>query len=95
MRHFLLLALFALPVAAQAQAAEDEPHRLDRLRTEQLNRNAAAVVAKRDDAGAARDADDAQRDYVRARAAYQRRLIDWRARVDACVNGAYDACDRR
>ncbi len=96
MVRFQLAALLALPPAAvSAQAVEDEAHRLDRLRTEQLNRQAAAVVAKRNDAGAARDADDAQRDYAAARAAYQRRLAQWRARVDACVNGAYEACDRR
>jgi uncharacterized membrane protein YcjF (UPF0283 family) len=89
------LALLMPLAAASAQAVEDEAHRLDRLRTEQLNRQAAAVVAKRDDAGAARNADDAQRDYAAARTAYQRRLAAWRARVDACVNGAYEACDRR
>jgi uncharacterized membrane protein YcjF (UPF0283 family) len=88
--------LVLLPIATvSAQAVEDEAHRLDRLRTEQLNKQAAATIARRDDLGAARDSDDAQRDYAKARAAYQRRLADWRARVDACTNGVYEACDRR
>ena len=96
MRHVLLAILAsASPVAANAQAMEDEAHRLDRLRTEQLNRQAGAAVARRDDAGAARDHQAAERDYAAARAAYQRRLNQWRQRVDACVNGAYEACDRR
>lgn len=85
-----------MPVGAlSAQGVEDEAHRLDRLRTEQLNRRAAAAVARRDDPGAARDNADAQRDYAKARAAYQRRLAEWRARVDACNHGAYEACDQR
>lgn len=88
------MLLIFLPVAVSAQDI-DEAHRLDRLRTEQLNKQAAAAVARRDDVGAARDHDDAQRDYAKARAAYQRRLTEWRSRVDACVNGAYEACDRR
>ena len=96
MRRFLCLPLLvAVPTALASQAVEDEAHRADRLRTEQLNRQAADIVARRDDPGAARDHDEAQRDYAAARAAYQRRLAAWRARVDACVNGIYEACDRR
>lgn len=94
-RIFLAILLSALAAAASAQAMEDEAHRLDRLRTEQLNRQAAAAVARRDDVGAARDNAAAERDYAAAQAAYRRRLNQWRQRVDACVNGAYEACDRR
>lgn len=91
MLRLLLVSLFAsLPLAALAQPVEDEAHRLDRLRTEALNREAAGVVAKRNDRNA-----DARADYDDARAAYQRRLARWRAQVDACVAGEYAACDRR
>ncbi|PZU08528.1 hypothetical protein [Sphingomonas sp.] len=97
MRHLLIASFIAAhPVAASsAQEVEDEAHRLDRLRTQQLNRQAAAVVDRRDDRGAAREANDARRDYAAARAAYQRRMAEWRARVDACMNGVYEACDQR
>lgn len=86
----IAVLLCALPVAMPAQVPEDEAHRQDRLRTEALNRQAAAVVAKRDGRN-----DAARSDYDDARAAYQRQLARWRAQVDACVSGDYRACDRR
>ena len=89
-RLLLVLLVVALPLAAPAQSTEDEAHRLDRLRTEALNRQAAGAVARRNDRNA-----DARADYDEARAAYQRRLARWRAQVDACVTGDYATCDRR
>jgi hypothetical protein len=90
MRILFLALLTTLAAPALAQPVEDEAHRLDRLRTEALNRQAAGFVAKRND----RDA-DTRADYDDARAAYQRRLARWRAQLDACVGGDYSACDRR
>ncbi|QJU59436.1 hypothetical protein HL653_18245 [Sphingomonas sp. AP4-R1] len=96
LRLVALLALF--PVAASAQAVEDEAHRLDRLRTEQLNKQALSATTKRDRHGsddARVDYDNARADYDDARADYQRRLARWRAQVDACNRSIYEACDRR
>lgn len=94
-----LIALFALlPVAASAQAVEDEAHRLDRLRTEQLNKQALSATTKRDRRTGSDAHDDyanARADYDDARADYQRRLARWRAQVDACNRGIYEACDQR
>lgn len=92
----LAVCLSAVPLGAlSAQAPEDEAHRLDRLRTQALNRDAAAAVARRDDPGASREHDTALRDYADARARYQRRLADWRAQVAACQDGDWSACEPR
>lgn len=88
MRTFLALALAVLPTASFAQAEEDAEHRADRVRTEQLNRNAAAAVDRRNGNNSA--ALDRYRD---AQAAYQRAREQWRRRVAACEDGDYRACD--
>jgi len=84
MKLLALAFLLAAPALAQA---EDEAHRLDRQRTEQLNRQAARTVAARDDRN-----DDAQRAYRAARADYERRMAAWRRRVAACNAGDWSAC---
>ena len=82
-----LLSILILPAAAHAE--EDAAHRADRLRTEQLNRNAAAVVARRDrqNAQVRKGGDDAMDRY-------QKQLAAWRRRVADCRAGDYSACDR-
>jgi len=85
MRKVLVVALL-LTTPAVAQA-EDEAHRLDRLRTEQLNRNAAKVVDARQDRS-----DAAERAYRAARADYARRMAAWRRRVSWCEGGDWSAC---
>jgi transcription elongation GreA/GreB family factor len=85
MRYSLALAfLLATPAIAQG---EDEAHRLDRLRTEQLNHNAAKIVDAREDRN-----DAAQRAYRSARTDYERRMAAWRRRVAACNAGDWSAC---
>lgn len=97
-----LCLLLALASAATAQGAEDAEHRADRLRTQQLNRDAAAAVARRDGGRAAtalrswayaegRNAEN-QRRYRAARAQYEEDMAEWRRRVEACRAGYYDAC---
>lgn len=104
MRFVLASLLLLATSAASAQVEEDAAHRADRLRTEQLNRDAAAAIARRDRANAdllrrdqARNEDQAYREterrYRAARAQYERELADWRERVAACRAGYYDACD--
>ncbi|WP_420139672.1 hypothetical protein [Sphingomonas sp.] len=89
MRTLLAAALALLSTTAFAQAEdEDAEHRADRLRTEQLNRNAADRVDSRNATNAA--AMDRYRD---AQAAYQRARERWRRRVEACQDGDYRACD--
>jgi len=78
--------LIALLVTAPA-LAEDEAHRLDRLRTEQLNRQAARVVDARDNRN-----DANQRAYRAARSDYERRMAAWRRQVAACNGGDWSAC---
>jgi len=86
MRKVLVVALLlAAPAFAQA---EDEAHRLDRLRTAQLNRSAARVVDARQDHG-----DQAERAYRAARADYARRMAAWRRQVSACEAGDWSACE--
>jgi hypothetical protein len=89
MRTLLALALALLSSPSFAQAdGEDAEHRADRLRTEQLNRNAADRVDYRNTNNAA--AMDRYRD---AQDAYQRARERWRRRVAACQDGDYRACD--
>jgi hypothetical protein len=89
MRTLLALALALLSSPSFAQAdEEDAEHRADRLRTEQLNRNAADRVDYRNTNNAA--AMDRYRD---AQDAYQRARERWRRRVVACQDGDYRACD--
>lgn len=80
----IVLVLLAAPVSAE----EDAAHRADRLRTEQLNRQAASVVARRDrqNAQVRKGGDDAMDRY-------QRELAAWRRRVADCRAGDYSACD--
>lgn len=90
MRVSILLPLAMMTSLATPSVAqqEDAAHRADRLRTEQLNRSAAAVVARRDrqNAQVRRRGDDAMDRY-------QKELAAWRRRVAACNAGDYDACD--
>jgi len=87
MKSLFVLAVAATASAAIGQSGEDAAHRADRLRTEQLNRRAAASVAHRD-AGNARSKDD----YSAARARYERQMRAWRRQVSACSAGDWDAC---
>ena len=99
------LCLLALASASMAQSGEDAEHRADRLRTQQLNRDAAAAVARRDRGRAEtplrsrsyagdRNAEN-QRRYQAARAQYEEDMAEWRRRVEACRAGYYDACAYR
>lgn len=88
MRTLLAAALALLPTTSFAQAEEDAEHRADRIRTEQLNRNAADRVDNRNAANAA-----ALDRYHDAQAAYQRARERWRRQVEACQYGDYRACD--
>ena len=74
-----LLILVALPAHA---LEEDAAHRADRQRTEQLNRQAGAVVARRDRAN-----DKAQDRYQDAMADYREKMAQWRREVAACRAG--------
>ena len=89
MRLLLAFLLLAGP-AAQAQDGEDAEHRADRLRTEQLNLNAAAAAGRR---GTVSARDEAA--YAAARARYQRAVAEWRRRVAACEAGETSACADR
>ena len=84
LKALVLISLLATPALAQV---EDEAHRLDRERTEQLNRNAARVVDARQDRS-----DSAQRAYRSARGDYERRMAAWRRQVAACNAGDWSAC---
>ncbi|PTQ07763.1 hypothetical protein CLG96_16555 [Sphingomonas oleivorans] len=88
MKSFYAVLLIAIAPAAHAQAIEDAEHRADRLRTQQLNRQAAIAVARRDRGNGRRRAD-----HDAAQARYERAMAIWRRRVSACQAGDYDACD--
>ena len=88
MRPLFALTVLLLPVAARAQAVEDEAHRVDRTQTESLNRSVQRSVDQRNAAGAAKLAR-----YRDAAAAYERRRAEWRRRVAACEDGDVSACD--
>jgi hypothetical protein len=89
--RFLLVLLFAVaPVAAFAQADEDEAHRADRAQTQDLNRNVQRSVDQRNAADAAKLAR-----YRKAQEDYQRRRDEWRRRVAACEEGDTRACAPR
>jgi len=85
-----LVLLIAIAAASAPALAEDAAHRADRLRTEQLNRTAAAVVDRRMRRNA-----DGQASYRDAQADYARRMADWRGRVAACERGDRSACAGR
>jgi hypothetical protein len=87
MRLFLALILAVLPAVAWAQA-EDDAHRVDRTRTEDLNRGAAHAVDRRNAANAAK-----LDRYREAREDYQRAREEWRRRLAACEAGDDRACD--
>jgi hypothetical protein len=87
MRLCFALLLVALPTAAFAQSDEDVDHRADRIRTEQLNRNAGAAVDRRNGSNAA-----ALDRYRNAQADYQRAREAWRRRLAACQDGDDRAC---
>lgn len=89
----LVLAMMLLGMASAA-VAEDAEHRADRLRTEQLNRDAGAAAARRDQRSKAFH-DRARSDYAAARKRYEQAMADWRRRVAACRAGDYSACDER
>lgn len=91
MLPLMLVLICAVPSPALADPPfEDAEHRADRLRTEQLNRDAGAAARRRDRAAAAaRD-----RGYAAARARYEARMAEWRRQVAACRDGDYSACDR-
>ena len=73
------MALFALAMLlGLPPRGEDAAHRADRIRTEQLNRAAAATVGARDRSFAARAAE-----ARRARADYDRQMAAWRDREAA------------
>jgi Ni/Co efflux regulator RcnB len=89
--HRIVIALLIIAaVEAPAVAGEDAAHRADRLRTEQLNRRAGAVVDRRNGRNAA-----GQERYRQARADYALKMHAWRRQVAACRAGDYSACDRR
>ena len=90
MRSLIAVGLVLLPVVSFAQMDEDAEHRADRLRTERLNREAAARVDRRN--GVDATAMDRYRD---AQAAYQRARKEWRRRLAACEEGDDRACDPR
>jgi hypothetical protein len=81
-----LMAAFAAAASAEP-TDEDELHRADRLRTEQLNRQAAAAVSRRT---VRNDSGDTV--YRAARARYERDMAEWRRRVEACEAGHWQAC---
>jgi hypothetical protein len=83
----LLIVPLCLAALAQPAFAEDAAHRADRQRTEALNRQAATAVGKRD----ARNGDGEQA-YRAARERYERRMAEWRRRVQACEAGDWSAC---
>lgn len=87
MKAAALVLLLALAPAAWAEPEEDAAHRADRLRTAALNRSVARATARH-----ASPDPDAQQRYRAAREQYGRALADWRARVEACEGGDWDAC---
>ncbi len=89
-----LIVGLSLLSASAAFAQEDAAHRADRLRVQQLNREAATRYEQRD--RRYRHANDpALADYAAARARYERDMALWRQRVAACRAGDYSACDHR
>lgn len=101
----LLAALLTTATAAPAVAAGDEApgiagradgrvdRRADRLRIQQMNRQAAAGFARRDQAMARDNRQSAER-YAAERARYERAMAEWRRQVAACNAGDYAACER-
>jgi hypothetical protein len=86
MLRLSLSLLLLLASAAQAQdAPEDQPHRADRERTEQLNHRALEASRPR-----VSPAD--LRAYQAARARYQAEMRAWRERSGACEAGDRQAC---
>jgi hypothetical protein len=86
--RMILLAAIASTLAVPVRA-EDAEHRADRLRTIELNRRAASVVARRDSSNSRVRAINRQN-----RERYQQQMARWRAQVAACDAGDYAACDR-
>jgi hypothetical protein len=82
MKAVAALLLVATPVMLCAQKGEDAVHRADREKTERLNRDAAAVVARRDKSNAR-----ALDRYQNAREAYETEMAAWRTRVADCRAG--------
>ena len=80
------MVAFAAAASAESQE-EDDLHRADRLRTQQLNRQAAGAVSRRTMRNDSGDAD-----YLAARARYERDMAEWRRRVEACEAGYWQAC---
>jgi len=89
MRPLVAIMCFWASVAA---AQEDAAHRSDRLRTQQLNRDAAAAAAKRDQRSH-QIHDRARADYNAAQKRYEKAMSTWRRRVAACQDGDYASCD--
>jgi hypothetical protein len=87
MLRLIILSLSTL-LAATPALAEDAAHRADRLRTQQLNADAQAVVDQRNRSNARK-----RRTGAAAHERYQRELADWRRRVAACRSGDYPSCD--
>ena len=90
----LLAALLILGTVSPAFAQEDPVRRADRLRTEQLNREAYTTAARRDGRTRAKQ-DRAEADYQAAQKRYEQAMKDWRSRVTACRSGDYASCDDR
>lgn len=91
MRLFIAMAMLG---SASVALAEDAEHRADRLRTEQLNRDAEGAAARRDQRTKAVH-DRARADYDSARKRYEQEMAAWRQRVASCRAGDYSACDDR
>ena len=83
--------LFLLAMPAMGQDQEDDAHRADRLRTQELNRRSPNGYAK---GSYGTGNDQGAGDYAQAQAEYRERLAEWRRRVAACESGHYDACER-
>jgi hypothetical protein len=88
MARIAALILLTTAFAASAEPSnEDEAHRSDRLRTEQLNRQAAQTVTRRIQRN-----DNGDTEYRAARARYERQMAAWRRRVYDCEAGDWSAC---
>jgi len=71
----IILTTAALLLAGPPPPGEDAAHRADRIRTEQLNRSAAAKVIRRQENDTARD-----RAWRASQADYERQMAAWRKR---------------
>jgi hypothetical protein len=89
-RPLAVILLLAAAAGSVPAKAEDAAHRADRLRTEQLNRAAAAKVDRRIQTNVA-----AQARFRDARADYAREMRAWRRQVAACEAGDRSACTAR